>query len=61
MLDWEGDTVERKDRMQILIDDLPDGVKMIGSTQISKVESARIDAIVEARAADSTWTLGRHS
>ena len=51
MLDREGNMVERKDRMQILIDDLPDGVKMIGSTQISSVESARIDAIVEARVA----------
>ena len=52
MLDWEGNMVERKDRMQILIDDLPDGAKMVGSTQISKVELARIDAIVEARAAE---------
>ena len=38
MLDWEGNMVERKDRMQILIDDLPDGVEMVGSTQISSVE-----------------------
>ena len=53
MLDWEGNMVERKDRMQILIEDLPNGVKMIGSTQISCVESARIDAIVEARAAEA--------
>ena len=53
MLDWEGNMVERKDRMQILINDLPDGVKMIGSTQISSVESARIDAIVEARPAEA--------
>ena len=53
MLDWEGNMVERKDRMQILIDDLPDGAKTVGSTQISKVESARIDAIVEARAAEA--------
>ena len=51
MLDWEGNMVERKNRMQIPIDDLPDGVKMVGSTQISSVKSARIDAIVEARAA----------
>ena len=43
MLDWEGNMVERKDRMQILIDDLPDGAKTVGSTQISSVESARID------------------
>ena len=49
MLDWEGNMVERKDKMQILIDDLPDGAKTVGSTQISSVESARIDAIVEAR------------
>ena len=53
MLDWEGNMVERKDRMQILINDLPDGAKMVGSTQISSVESARIDAIVEARAAEA--------
>ena len=53
MLDWEGNMVERKDRMQILIDDLPDGAKTVGSTQISKVESARINAIVEARAAEA--------
>ena len=53
MLDWEGNMVERKDRMQILIEDLPDGVKTIGSTQISCVESVRIDAIVEARAAEA--------
>ena len=53
MLDWEGNMVERKDRMQILIDDLPDGAKMVGLTQISSVESARIDAIVEARAAEA--------
>ena len=45
--------LERKDRMQILIDDLPDGAKTIGLTQISKVESARIDAIVEAGAAEA--------
>ena len=51
LLDWEGNMVERKDRMQILIKDLPDGAKMVGSTQISSVKSARIDAIVEARAA----------
>ena len=49
MLDWEGNM----DRMQILIDDLPDGVKMVGSTQISSVELVRIDAIVEARAAEA--------
>ena len=53
MLDWEGNMVERKDRMQILIDDLPDGAKTDGSTQISSVELARIDAIVEARAAEA--------
>ena len=53
MLDWEGNMVERKDRMQILIDDLPDGAKMTGSTQISSVKLARIDAIVEARAAEA--------
>ena len=53
MLDWEGNMVERKDRMQILINDLPDGAKTVGSTQISKFESARIDAIVEARAAEA--------
>ena len=53
MLDWEGNMVERKDRIQILIDDLPDGNKMVGSTQISSVESARIDAIVEARMAEA--------
>ena len=53
MLDWEGNMVERKDRMQILIDDLPDGAKTVGSTQISSVESARINAIVEARAAEA--------
>ena len=47
MLDWEGNMVERKDRMQILIDDLPDGAKTVGSTQISKVESARIDALMK--------------
>ena len=29
MLDWEGNMVERKDRMQILIDDLPDGAKTV--------------------------------
>ena len=46
MLDWEGNMVERKDRMQILIDDLPDGVKTVGLTQTSKVKSARIDAIL---------------
>ena len=51
MLDWEGNMVERKDRMQILIDDLPDGAKTVGSTQISSVELARITAIVEARVA----------
>ena len=49
MLDWEGNMVGRKDRMQILSDNLPDGAKTVGSTQISKVKSARIHAIVEAR------------
>ena len=39
--------------MQIPINDPPDGVKTVGSTQISKVELARIDAIVEARAAQA--------
>ena len=53
MLDWEGNMVERKDRKQILIDDLPDGAKTVGLTQISYVESARINAIVEARAAEA--------
>ena len=52
MLDWEGNMVERKDRIQILIDDLPDAVKTVGLTQISSVESARINAIVEAGAAE---------
>ena len=58
MLDWEGNMVERKDRMQILINDLPDGVKTVGLTQISSVESARIDAIVEARAAEACEETG---
>ena len=51
MLDWEGNMLERKDRIHILIGDLPDGDMTIGSTQISSVESARINAIVEARMA----------
>ena len=61
MLDWEGNMVERKDRMQILIEDLPDGVKTIGSTQISCVESVRIDAIVEARAAEACEEIDPHT
>ena len=47
MLDWEGNMVEKKDRMQILLSEVEIDAMTISSAQISKLETKFIDERME--------------
>ena len=43
MLDWEGNIINKKDRVQILLDEVQDSKAMVIAASISKVEATAID------------------
>jgi hypothetical protein len=48
MLDWEGHMVQRKDRVEILLQDIPEDTVMTASVQVSSMESNAIDSVFES-------------
>jgi hypothetical protein len=51
MLDWEGNMIERKDRVQILLSDIQEDVAMAASVQVSSAEANVIDTLLETSGA----------
>jgi hypothetical protein len=45
MLDWEGNVMRRKDRVQILLSEVQDDVAMAASVHISSTEAKAVDAV----------------
>ena len=46
-LDWEGNMEQRRDRVQILLSDIPKDVAMTASVQVSSTEARTIDNVLE--------------
>ena len=57
MLDWEGNMIDRKQRTQILLSDIPEDDMMAASVAISSAESNEIDKLLERSGADSEETV----
>jgi hypothetical protein len=51
MLDWEGNMVQRKNRVQILLSDIPEDAAVIASVEISSAEARTIDTVIEGNVA----------
>jgi hypothetical protein len=51
MLDWEGNMVERKDRVQILLSEIQEDVAVAASVQVSSAEARAIDSVFEGSCA----------
>jgi hypothetical protein len=51
MLDWEGNMIQRKDRVQILLSDIPEDAVVTASVQVSSTEARAIDTVLEANGA----------
>jgi hypothetical protein len=51
MLDWEGNMVQRRDRVQILLSNIPEGDAMTASVQVSSTEARTIDTVLEGNIA----------
>ena len=51
MMDWNGQTIEPKDRTLILLQDLPEDELMISDTHISSIEMTRIDDVASTSSA----------
>ena len=47
MLDWEGNMIQRKDRVQILLSDIPEDVATAASMQVSSAEARAIDNVLD--------------
>jgi hypothetical protein len=47
MLDWEGNMVTKKDRVQVLLSDIQEDVALAASVQVSSVETSAIDNVFE--------------
>ena len=43
MLDWEGNMIQRADRVKVLLADIPEDILMSSSLKISSLESSTID------------------
>ncbi len=43
MLDWEGNMIQRKDRVRILLSDIPEDTAMAASVQVSSIENATVN------------------
>ena len=52
MLDWKGNMVQRRDRVQILLSDIPEDAAMTASVQVlSSAEARTIDTVLERNVA----------
>jgi hypothetical protein len=51
MLDWEGNMVQKRDRVQILLSDIPEDAAVTASVEISSAEARTIDIIIEGNVA----------
>ena len=51
MLNWEGNMVQRRDRVQILLSDIPGDAAMTESVQVSSAEARTIDTVLEGNVA----------
>jgi hypothetical protein len=51
MLDWEGNMIERKDRVRILLSDIQEDVVTTASVQVSSAENKAIDTCLETSGA----------
>ena len=51
MLDWEGNMVQRRDRVQILLSNIPEDAAVTASVQISSAEARTIDTVLEGNVA----------
>jgi hypothetical protein len=47
MLDWEGNMVTKKDRVQVLLSDIAEDTAVAASVQISSVENCLIDSVLQ--------------
>ena len=47
MLDWEGNMIEKKDRVQILLSDIEDDPAIAASVQVSSIETRFVDDVIE--------------
>ena len=50
MIDWDGQLVEPKDRVRVLLNDIVEDTAMISDAHISSVESTRIDSVASTSA-----------
>ena len=46
MLDWEGNMVDKRRRLQVLISEIHEDDSMAASLKISSMEPARIDDVI---------------
>jgi hypothetical protein len=51
MLDWEGNMVQKRDRVQILLSDIPEDAAVTASVEISSTEARTIDIVIEGNIA----------
>jgi hypothetical protein len=51
MLDWEGNMVQKRDRVQILLSDIPENAAVTASVEISSAEARTIDIVIEGNVA----------
>jgi hypothetical protein len=51
MLDWEGNMVQKKNRVQILLSDIPEDPAVTASVEISSAEARTIDTVIEGNVA----------
>jgi hypothetical protein len=47
MLDWEGNIITKKDRVQVLLSEIPEDTAVAASVQISSVENCAIDSVLQ--------------
>ena len=59
MLDWEGNMVTKKDRVQVMLTDIQEDVALAASVQVSSVETIAIDNVFENHAQTNEETHPR--
>jgi hypothetical protein len=47
MLDWEGNKITKKDRVQVLLSEVAEDTALAASVQISSVENCAIDTVLQ--------------
>jgi hypothetical protein len=53
MLDWEGNKITKKDRVQVLLSEVAEDTALAASVQISSVENCAIDTVFQRSHSDS--------